>query len=125
MNELYIASLVKKIKVGEGTFICRTIGPVVGLLLGTYFLSSHSKKYIPMFRGINDLEGNQFYKEIDFSKEKFFHSDEEYAYYQLKKIEDYRDLEEVVEEYRKIYHKVCYFFDFSTRVPTMIRYKRK
>ncbi len=125
MKELYIASLVKKEKVSEGTFICKTIGPIVGLLFGTHFLSSHNKKYNPMFTRLYSLEGNQFYQEIDFSQEPFFQVEAKYAYYELKKIENYDDLEDLIKEYKKVYDKVCYYIDFSTKVPTMIRYKKK
>jgi len=125
MNELYVANLVKKTKVCEWEFVCKVIGPIVGFLFGTHFLSSHSKKYIPMFIKIHSLEGNQFCEEIDFSKEKFFQSDEEYAYYDLKKVEDYDDLERMIDEYKERYSKVCYFVNFTTRVPTMIRYKQR
>lgn len=125
MKELYIASLVKKEKVMDNIFICKTIGPIVGLLFGSHFLSSHSKKYNPMFTKLKSLEGNQFYQEIDFSQEPFFYGEEEYAYYELKKIDDYQNIEHMVKEYKKIYDRVCYYIDFSTKVPTMIRYKKK
>ena len=125
MNELYIANLVKKERMMEGIYICQSIGPIVGFLMGTYFLSSHSKKYIPMLSKINHLEENQFYKDIDFSREKFFQSDEVYAYYELKKVERYDSLDEMIEEYKNHYKKVCYYLDFTTKVPVMIRYKKK
>lgn len=125
MNNLYIAILVKKQKLSEGIYICKSIGPIIGLLFGTHFLSSHSKKYNPMFSKLNTLEGNQFYQDIDFSKEKFFSTDEKYAYYELKKISNYDNLDMEVEEYKKKYHKICYFIDFTTKVPVFIRYKKK
>ena len=125
MKELYIANMVKKTKVCEGIFICKSIGPIVGLLFGSHFLSSHNKKYVPMFTTIKSLEGNQFYNDFDFSKEAFFHSQEEYAYYELKKVENYDFLEAMINDYKRDYDKVCYFVDVSTRVPIVIRYKSK
>ena len=125
MKELYIANLVKKKKVMPDVYICEVIGPIVGLLLGTHFLSSHSKKYVPMITKFQFLDGNQFYQDIDFSKEPFFSSDEEYAYYNLKKVENYDRLEKIIEDYKKEYSHICYFVDCTTKVPVFIRYKKK
>ena len=125
MNELYIANLVKKQEVMNGIYICKTIGPIVGLLLGTHFLSSHSKKYSPMLTQISLLQGTHFYMDLDFSKEPFFSSKEAYAYCELQKVEQYDHLDKMIEEYKKRYDGVSYYMDFTRQNPIMIRYKNK
>ena len=125
MKNIYIATLIKKEKIQENIYICKSIGPIVGFLFGSHFLSSHSKHYIPMFSKFNQMNGNQFYQDIILEEEKFFTSNEEYAYYELKKIENYDNLEVEIQDYKNKYNNVDYFLDFTTKVPVLIRYKRK
>ena len=125
MDTLYIALLVHKRKIEEGRYVCEGICPIVGLLMGRHFLSSHSRHYIPMITKSIAFEEDQFYLEdYDYSKDEFFQTDVEYGYYELKKVDDYSLLSTMIEEYKKKYEKVCYFLDFARMTPTIIRYKR-
>jgi len=125
MNKLYIALLVHKRKIEEGRFICDGVGPIVGVLLGTHFLSSHSKHYIPMIKNKVHFEQDEFYLEnYSFEQDEFFSSDFEYGYYELQEVTDYLQLESMILDYKKKFDKVSYFIDFARMTPTIIRYKR-
>ncbi len=126
MNDLYIANLVRKERFTDGIFICKTIGPVVGLLFGTHFLSSHSRKYIPLFYKDTSFSEKQCYiSDMEFSENSIFNSSEYYAYCELKKIEDYDSMESYIQEYKKLYDHVCYYVDFTHGGVICIRYKEK
>lgn len=124
MNQLYIAIMVRKKKIREGQFICEAIGPIVGVLFGSYFLSSHSKKYCPMIRKKISFSSDEFYlDDFSYESETFLNSDLEYAYYELQKVEDYNKLDDLILGYKEKYKNVCYYINYDCCSPFIIRYK--
>lgn len=122
MDTLYIALLVRKKKLENHCYICEGVGPIVGLLMGNHFLSSHSKHYLPMISK-NCLFQDGYYYLNDY-QDCFFQSNQEYGYYEIKKVEDYSLLDEMIDEYKKKFDKVCYFADFGRTTPIVMRYKK-
>ena len=123
MNHLYIANLVRKKKISDGMIICYSVGPIVGVLIGTHFLSSRNKVYLPMIRKKVSFDELTYLRDFSLEKEEFLSSSFEYAYYELKEIEDYSLLEEEIVKYRENFHSVNYFICLEGTTPYIIRYK--
>lgn len=126
MDKLYIATMIKKRKLeGGDMYICECCGVIAGLLFGTTFLSSRSKKYKPMInKELDNIDGYALItNEIDLSKSKFLLSEDKYAYYNLIEIKDYNTIEEEINNLYNKFKDVSYFINLDVTTPYIIRYK--
>ena len=127
MDKLYIATMIKKKKLeGGDMYICSCCGIIVGLLFGTTFLSSRSKKYKPMLSNtFSNADGVAVItNEYDKNNIEFLKSNDKYAYYNLIEVEDYDKIEEMITNLKEKYKDVSYFINLDGTTPYIIRYKK-
>ena len=125
MDKLYIATMIRKRKIENGKmYICDICGIIVGLLFGTTFLSSRSKKYKPMLNTkIGNIEGLTIITK-DMNLNNFLLSNEKYAYYNLIEVNNFDNIEKMIEEEREKYKDISYFINLDSDIPYIIKYKK-
>lgn len=125
-NKVYVGLLLKKRKVDvREYYVCEAIGPIVGVLFGSRFLSSRNKAYLPLFKKKFSIDNELVFDgSFDYKTDTHLDSSEEYLYTDVTEVDDIGNIESIINNYKDKYKDVCYFFYCESTDPYMIRYKK-